>query len=764
MSEPAFQRVEELFHEAVTVEPGRRAAFLDAACAGDAALRAAVQELLDHDAEGDDDSAFLASPVARPTGADGPDAGTVPAWGERAAPAPAVPGYEILGELGRGGMGVVYKARQLNLNRLVALKMLLPGAPADLEPLARFRTEAEVLTRLHHPNIVPIHDIGESEGRPYFTMEYVPGPNLARFLGGRPQEASAAARLVETLARAVHAAHRCGVLHRDLKPANILLSVSRDAQRSAPDQALPSGSRLTEAVPKITDFGLAKDQTALRTLTQTGAAMGTPCYMAPEQARGDKTGIGPATDVYALGSILYEMLTGRPPFDAPTAAETVAQVLNDDPPPPSRLRPRLPRDIVTICMKCLEKSPRRRYATALELAEDLLLFRVGKRIYGRPVGPIERAVRWCRRRPLAASLLALLGVLLTAFVVTVAVYEVRLQDALQRKLSAEEAIDAEQKWQIIQLNLTVAVTAENGGEVFTAALHYTEALRLDRDAPPDSVHWYRQHIAAALRRQPRLVGLRTLGNPIFCAGLGPAGGWAASAGDDHRIVVWDLATGRPVGPALPQKEAPLDGAFSRDGARLAVLDAGGGVCVWDVPAARLLAGPVHTGLEVRVIGFNEEGDQFVLTGADGTAERRKTQTAELIASSPGPPLGRARMQYVSPDKRLAVTTNDAGVAFIVENATGKPVAPALHPGGVVRAAAFRADGKQVVIAGGNGVVCTWELPSPDAPPDDMEDRPMEELTALAQLLSGARIDEHEEERELDAAELQAAWDRLRHEP
>ncbi len=413
MTEPAFQRVEELFHQAVEVGAEGRAAFLDAACGGDAALRAAVQELLDHDAADDD---FLASPVARPTG--GSDAPTLPAPPGAFGPTPTVPGYEIVEEIGRGGMGVVYKARQLNLNRLVALKMLLPAAPGDLIRLARFRSEAEVLDRLHHTNIVPIYDIGESETHHYFTMEYVPGPNLARFLDRRPQDPAASAWLVETLARAVHATHQCGVVHRDLKPANILLAPSAAGRPT-----------LAACEPRVTDFGLALDAAAPRGLTQTGVAVGTPSYMAPEQARGDRKNVGPGTDIYSLGTILYEMLTGRPPFDAESPAETMRQVVCDDPVAPSRLRPGLPRDLVTVCMKCLEKSPRRRYASALDLAEDLRRFQAGEPIRARPAGFVERAYRWCVRRPLAASLLALVGVLGVGLLVTVFVYEMRLQEA-----------------------------------------------------------------------------------------------------------------------------------------------------------------------------------------------------------------------------------------------------------------------------------------------------------------------------------------------
>src|SRR5262249_21390006 len=222
-------------------------------------------------------------------------------------PLPAIPGYEVLAEIGRGGMGIVYKATQISLNRTVALKMLLPERSAASESLARFRSEAEALARLHHPNIVPIYDIGESQGRPYFTMEYVPGPSLAELLNGRPQEISSSSHLLEVLARTMHAVHQAGFVHRDLKPANILLH--SDEGRGMRDEGkdfsslFPHPSSLI-AVPKITDFGLVKNLTADPKLTQTGVALGTPCYMAPEQAGSSESSIGPATDIYALGAIL----------------------------------------------------------------------------------------------------------------------------------------------------------------------------------------------------------------------------------------------------------------------------------------------------------------------------------------------------------------------------------------------------------------------------------------------------------------------------
>ena len=728
MSEPAFQRVEELFHEAVEVDPGRRAAFLDTKCGGDGALRAAVQELLDHDAR-NHDATFLASPVARPTDGDGL-AVARPGSNVGDAPPPAFPGYEILGEVGRGGMGVVYRARQIGLNRLVALKMLLPGAPGGLERLVRFRTEAEVLARLNHPNIVPIYDIGECEGRPYFTMEYVPGRDLARFLDGRPQDSAAAARLVETLARAVDAAHRCGVVHRDLKPANILLGsgewpVASGEKRHEANPPSLATRHSPLAAPKITDFGLAKDMTASAGLTRTGEAMGTPCYMAPEQARGDRKAVGPATDVYALGAILYEMLTGRPPFDADSQAETVAQVLHDDPVPPSRLRPRLPRDLVTICMKCLDKAPGRRYGAALDLAEDLCRFQAGEPIHARPAGRIERAYRWGRRRPLVAALLGLLGVLITAFVVTVVVYEVRLRQAL----SKEEAIDAEQRRQIGHLDITIGVARRDEGDSFTALLYFTDALRLD-DALPDRARDDRIRIAATLRQCPRLVQLRTFDDPVICATLGPSGGRAAVIGPDNGIEVRDLATGEAVGPTLPTAAAALDGAFGPDGRSLAVVGQDGKVYLWDLETGkrRELEGEAARRAaprpgERRAV-FSPDGERYVVAGADDFAEVRRARTGELVA-------------------------------------------PPLRQGGPMKAAAFGPDGKQVVVVGGAGVVCVWELP--DSPAvrvaDDAaepDERPTEELATLAQVLADARLDENKARQTLDAPGLQAAWDRLPH--
>jgi serine/threonine-protein kinase len=299
---------------------------------------------------------------------------------------PRIPGHEVLEVLGRGGMGVVYKAWNRRLQRPVAVKMLLAGAYAQPEELERFLREAETVAGLRHANIVQVHEAGEVDGRPYFTMEFIEGGSLAHKLSGAPLPARPAGGLVAVMAEAVHEAHRRGVVHRDLKPGNILLSA--------------------DGTPKLSDFGLARRLEGAAGLTQTGTPVGTPSYMAPEQAEGKPRDVGPAADIYALGAILYELLTGRPPFRAETAAETMRQVVSHDPVPPSRLNAAVPRDPETICLKCLEKDPRRRYPSALALAQDLHRFERNEPILARPMGPAERTLRWIRRHPTAAALVA----------------------------------------------------------------------------------------------------------------------------------------------------------------------------------------------------------------------------------------------------------------------------------------------------------------------------------------------------------------------
>ena len=351
---------------------------------------------------------------------------------------PVVPGYEIVEEIGRGGMGVVYRARQLGLDRTVALKMVLSGLMAGPRQLSRFRAEGAALARLQHPNIVQIYDVGQAAGRPYFAFELVAGGSLAQRLQGTPQAVRPAAQLIEILARAVHAAHANGVIHRDLKPANILLGAEQ-------------GTGVFPASVKITDFGLAKCASGGGQLpephgpTATGEMLGTPNYMAPEQAIARSQPVGPTADVYSLGAILYELLTGRPPFTGQTPLTTVLQVLHNEPVSVTSLQPNVPRDLETICLKCLRKDPRQRYASALELAEDVDRFLRDEPIRARPVGAAEKLWRWVRRHPatailLAAGLLAPLVALVTlSFLSARLVRSNALESAAQQAELLEEA-------------------------------------------------------------------------------------------------------------------------------------------------------------------------------------------------------------------------------------------------------------------------------------------------------------------------------------
>ncbi|MFO0888228.1 MAG: serine/threonine-protein kinase [Isosphaeraceae bacterium] len=335
-----------------------------------------------------------------------------------------VPGYEILGELGRGGMGVVYQARQVSLDREVALKMVLVGAHAGPDDRARFRAEAEAAAHLKHPNVVQVFEVGEYDGLPFLALELVEGGSLATRLAESPLAAEQAAQLVEILAAAMQNAHRRGVIHRDLKPANVLMT--------------PDGT------PKITDFGLAKRLDTESGLTKSGAVMGTPSYMAPEQARGQPRAVGPAADIYALGAILYETLTGRPPFHAATPHETIQQVLTEEPVPPSRLQPRVPRDLETICLKCLQKEPERRYLDAGALAEDLHRFLVRVPISARPIPSWERVAKWAQRRPAVAALISVSVMAAVTLVVMGLAYNARL---LRQRNIAETQRDLAKKAQ-----------------------------------------------------------------------------------------------------------------------------------------------------------------------------------------------------------------------------------------------------------------------------------------------------------------------------
>jgi eukaryotic-like serine/threonine-protein kinase len=511
----------------------------------------------------------------------------------RPADLPQVPGYRVEALLGHGGMGVVYRAWHLRLDRAVALKMLLAGPCARPVELERFLREAQAVAALRHPNIVQVHDVGDVEGRPYFTMEFVEGGNLAEQIQGVPQPARQAAALVTTLADAIHAAHQSGIVHRDLKPANILLT--------------------RDGTPKVTDFGLARrlegDRPHSRMLpeqyfpgtpgqyceglTLSGVAVGTPSYMTPEQARGDKGALGPATDVYALGAILYELLTGRPPFCAESAPATLRQVLADEPAPPGRLNPGVPRDLETICLKCLHKESPRRYASAAALADDLRRFEKGEPITARPVGAVERGARWLRRHPALA-----VGVLLVLTFTGVGAWWYGQQAAAERAAEGDVQVELRQAEQFRQTGdyASAAAALEKArvrlGKAGRAALHERldrasaavelvrrlDAIRIERalikpqadrgadkilsvTAPPDDDHALRSGSAPGRRYEeafrdagvgapeddPAEVATRVRASPVRGALVAALDDWAACAADRDQQA-WVLAVVRQADP------------------------------------------------------------------------------------------------------------------------------------------------------------------------------------------------------------------------
>ena len=431
---------------------------------------------------------------------------------------PEIDGYESLSLLGRGGMGVVYRATHVRLKRPVALKMILAGEYAGQQEVARFHREAEAIARIQHPHIVQIFEVGQHQGTSVHRVG-VRGRGQSGELSRRNSPAAAGGRPTGSLlADAVEAAHQAGIVHRDLKPANVLLA--------GPEREPNERQSLAAYTPKITDFGLAKQMDTDSVETRSGAILGSPSYMAPEQAAGMTQAVGPAADIYALGAILYELLTGRPPFRGTTVLETLEQVRRSEPVSPRQLNAGTPRDLETICLKCLDKDPRRRYETARALAADLRRYQAGEPIVARPVGPLERSWKWARRRPALALLLlvsfaAALGLLglWASFTAKLRVERDLAtkagQDAERERIKAvEEQGKTERARQETQLALTenherlVSVNVTNGwrmtdeGDVAAALPRFAEAYRLDLGRP-DRTARHRLRLAGLVRRCPR---------------------------------------------------------------------------------------------------------------------------------------------------------------------------------------------------------------------------------------------------------------------
>jgi serine/threonine protein kinase/WD40 repeat protein len=547
---------------------------------------------------------------------------------------PAVPGYEILKELGRGGMGVVYWAWQNSLRRTVALKMIRAGADASPEELARFRLEAEAVSRLQHPNIVQVYEVGQADRCPYLALEFVDGGSLAQRLAGTPLPFKEAARLVELLAQAMHEAHQKGVVHRDLTPANILLQ--RKSEIPNPKSEAKDSDfefRISDFEPKVTDFGLAKLFVGGGpTLTHSGVVLGTPSYMAPEQAAGNMKDVGPATDVYALGAILYECLTGRPPFKAATPLETLLQVLSVEPVSPNRLQPKLPRDLTTICLKCLAKEPVKRYASAGELEEDLRRFLAGEPIRARPVGTTERLWRWCQRNPRVAGLLATVALLLVTIAAVSTISAARLSTALGEARAAGRQARLREAEALIGQALGIRYS-RRPGQRFETLAPFKKAAKIGRelDQPPDWFDRLRNEAIIALalpdicitesfpgfpagtyradlspdfqlygrtteqggcsiRRvvdDVEIASLSELGEPARVQ-FGPGGLLVLYGDSSHRLQLWDLTGPAPVRRIPDQRDAEFQCSFSGDGRLFAVGYKDGSIDVYATNTGKLL--------------------------------------------------------------------------------------------------------------------------------------------------------------------------------
>jgi WD40 repeat protein/tRNA A-37 threonylcarbamoyl transferase component Bud32 len=562
-----------------------------------------------------------------------------PSGEAQAAPAARpdlVPGYEILEELGRGGMGVVYKARQRSLNRIVALKMILAGSHAGTAAMDRFLHEAETIAQLKHPNVVQVYQFGSHQGQPYFSMEFMDGGSLASKLQGDPQPPGQAAQLVETLARAVHAVHEEWIVHRDLKPANVLLSAG--------------------GIPKITDFGLAKQGDL--GMTATGDVLGTPSYMAPEQAAGKAREVGPAADVYALGAILYELLTGRPPFKGATAFDTLQLVVGTDPVPPSQLQPKVPADLETICLKCLRKEPAGRYGSARELADDLRRFQTGESIAARRVGTVERGWRWCRRNPLVAgSVLTVFLSLLAAAVVSL-LFALRAEDARQdaedaRQVEAARALseatakqEADQarhklQRQLIDLSGASGLAAAREGDHSLALLWFTRAVQLAKGEPEleelnriRAANWLRQVLLP--EGAFAIPGFRQSQDQVRTFRFSPDGKYllvVASTGD---CLVWDRLRGKLV--QLPRTAAQGSAAaWEPESGRLAVGGKEGQIQFLAPPKFEMAEEVVASG-EITVLAFSRDGQRLAWGGTEGARvwDRMKKEYATPLLVHPRP--------------------------------------------------------------------------------------------------------------------------------
>jgi WD40 repeat protein len=619
------------------------------------------------------------------------DTSTAPTADVRPAGWPCATGYDVLGVLGRGGMGVVYKARHLRLGRLVALKMIRDGILAGPEQAARFQLEAAAVARLRHPNIVQIYEIGEADGRPYLSLELVEGGNLAQRLSGTPLPTAMAAGLTETLARAVHHAHEAGIVHRDLKPANVLLTA--------------------DGTPKVTDFGVAKHLEAEVFLTHTpsGVLLGTPSYMAPEQAWGKPREVGPCSDVYALGAILYELVTGQPPFLGERLLETLERVRSQEPVPPRRLQPKVPRDLETVCLKCLHKDPQRRYGSALALAEDLRRFRAGEPIHARRTPAWERALKWVRRRPAAAALVGVstLAAVLLAMLIRGAgssllpaapgpapavsggartVPAVTAPPARSPAAPAAAPPAQDEALALYAVRLAAADRARAAGD-------RAGAERALENCAPALRGWEWHYLRRRLHSAPGTPVLRSHQGGATGLAFSPRGTRLASGGLDQTVQVWDAAAGKGL-TLRGHDHAVLGLAFHPEGTLLAAVEGTG----WRGPPDMRVPSPMP---------------------ADG----RAALPPRLLAAAGGPLLAREdrSVRPKPPENAPAAHQGGApaaGRVIVWDAVAGKQARALPGPGRALTCVAYSPDGKWLVAGPGVEVIAPGHPVEPPPAPGE----------------------------------------------